>query len=101
MWLGLSIWLALDFTDARALVSKGHGDGTDFSVHSSGKYDTAGASFGDRRRAVGNVEAVTGAGVLIKNRIAILVYWKRFTCKESLVGFEVQGFDDTALGSVT
>jgi hypothetical protein len=98
MRLGFSIWLALDFANAGTVLSKGHGDGSDFGAHSSSEDNAASASLGNRRRAVCDVEAVARAGVLVKDGIAILSYRERFTGKKSLVGLEVQGFNNTASG---
>jgi hypothetical protein len=70
-------------------------------VHSSGKDNAASASLGNGRRAVGNVEAVTRAGVLVENGIAIFADGERFASKKSLVGFKVECFDDTACELVT
>lgn len=81
MRFGFAIRLALDFADAGTLLSKRHGDGTDLSVHSSSKDDTTGASLGNGRGAVGDIEAVTRAGVLVENGIAIFVDWEGFASK--------------------
>ena len=101
MRLSLAVRLALDFADARALLSKRHSNGANFSVHSCSKNDATSTSLSDSRGAVGDVEAVTGAGVLVENSIAIFVDWERFTGKKSLISFKVQCFDNTVCKLVT
>lgn len=92
---GGAVFVALDGTGLLALLAKSGGDHTDFRNHTRGDDDTLGAALGDDGRGVGDVEAVTGAGVLVENIGSGLADGKRFTGEQSLVGFKVHSLDQS------
>jgi hypothetical protein len=96
VWFGGSVLLALYRADAGALLAEGHGDGSDFSVHSCSKDNTSGTTLGDCGRAECDVQTIAGASVFVENRLSIFRHWKRLTSEKSLVGFKVDSFDDAA-----
>lgn len=67
-----SIGLALDRSDSRILLAECCGDRPDFGEHPGGIDDTTSTAFGDDRGRVGNVETVTGSGILVEYGVGVL-----------------------------
>jgi hypothetical protein len=91
-----AVLLALHWTYARVLLAKRHRDRPDFGVHSSREDHAASTALGDCGRAESDVETIARSSVFGKGGIGVLLYRERFTSQKCLVGFEVNGFNDTA-----
>jgi hypothetical protein len=89
MGAGLAVGLALDGADAAFLLVEGRGDGADLGEGACSKDNALGAALGDGRAAVGDIEPVTGAGVVVENRSLALADRQGFTGEQSFVGLEV------------
>jgi hypothetical protein len=100
VWFGSSVFLALYRADTGALLAEGHGDGSDFSVHSCSEDNTSGTTLGDSGGAECDIQTIAGASVFVENCLSIFRHWKRLTSQKSLVSFKVDSFDDAALGLV-
>ena len=62
----------LDRSNFRALLTKSHGDSTDFSIRSRGEYNPFSSTLRDGRGAECNIESVTRASVVVEDNVLIL-----------------------------
>ncbi|CAF3572987.1 unnamed protein product [Fusarium graminearum] len=77
--LGRTIRLTLHGTDLAVLLSESSSDSTNLGGCSSSKDNTLGATLGNSRGAVGDVDTVTRPAVVVENLILVLSNGKRLT----------------------
>ncbi|PTD05900.1 hypothetical protein FCULG_00000236 [Fusarium culmorum] len=94
--LGRTIRLTLHGTDLAVLLSESSSDSTNLGGCSSSKDNTLGATLGNSRGAVGDVDTVTRSAVVVENLILILSNGKRLTSKHSLISLKVDSLNQSA-----
>ncbi|TLS28199.1 hypothetical protein PpBr36_00031 [Pyricularia pennisetigena] len=93
-----AVLLALDRPALRVFAAEGRSDLANLGVHASREDDAPRTTFGDGRRAVSHVEAISRSRVVVVGLSGFFTDRERLAGQERLVGLKVDSLNDAHVG---